>query len=157
MLDVVEKWERTGLLSGVPSERLADMAYMLENQRIYNPTIVEHSKWQIPQFMRISIPLARRVFPCLESHQRHKVESKLGLESCLYKITGLAGPWTESQYDGHGGHNLDVEAHATSLLADNLREHVDKFIESQAPFNTFYVQALGLDDEGKIILYYDLD
>lgn len=157
MLEVVEKWSQTGLISGVPESMVADMAYMLENQRLYNRKLTEHSRYEIPLFMRISIPLARRVFPVLESHKNHKIESKLGLECCLHKFTGVSGPWAESQYDGHGGHNLNTEAEATSLLAHKLKEHVDKFIESQAPFDIFYVQALGLDDEGKILLYYDLD
>lgn len=147
MLDIVERWQETGLLRLVNEDQIADMAYLLENQRIYNER--DAIGGNASQFRRLSVPLAVRVFPNLKSHSSYKIESRLNLESCLQVPLDLDWGCEES--------GLDNEANYTADIAEEVREELDRFIRSQAPFNVFYVQAFGLNENGDFLLYYDLD
>ena len=160
MIDILERWEKTNLLRNVPADIKAEMAYVLENQIQHNAHIKDESRISVPTFRRLSVPLARRVFPALESHRKYTITAKPYLESCLVADLGVKGTWDADagmQYDGHGGCNLDREAAAVAQLAETLGERVDRLIEASRPFRSFSFQCFGTTPEGSVTLYYDLD
>ena len=161
MIDIVERWEKTRLLQGVPTELKAEMAFVFENQIIHNNHIKESNNISAEKFRRLSVPLARRVFPVLESHKHYKVSAKPYLESSIVADLGVPGVWhTNTQRDDSKGwatRVLDLEAKQTATLAETLKKSVDSFIRSQAPFKVFHFQCFGTNDKGNVTLYYDLE
>ena len=59
--DILERWEKTGLLRNVEDSKKEDLAVCLEGQKQYNE--VSTSTNCIAAFKRISIPLVRRIYP----------------------------------------------------------------------------------------------
>lgn len=159
MLEVIEKWEKTRLLNGVQENLVAGTAFLLENQRLFNEKLKESVNYNASSFRRNSIPLARRIFPCLKSHQNYNIESKLNLESSLIENLNIKGSWVFESTERQDFDLSDLEAEAKSVadLADVVKNKIDSFIESQAPFNTFFVQCFNLDNNGNLVLHYDQD
>jgi hypothetical protein len=158
MIDILERWENTGLLQGIAEDLKAEMAFILENQIHHNEHIVDSEFVNIPQFRRISVPMARRVFPQLESHKKYNIGAAPYLESCLVTDLGVRGIWKPKyQEDIFNGIRLDREAKSTARLAETLKVRIDQFIESQAPFKTFNFQCFGTNNLGNVTLYYDIN
>jgi hypothetical protein len=160
MLDIVEKWEKTRLLTGIDDNLKADTAYVLENQIHYNGKILkETTNVDYSDFRRFSVPLVRRVFPCLESHHKYNISAKPSLASCLVEDLGVPGIWGINYAISRNRNDdvLQLEAVAAANLAASLVPILDHFIESQNPFQTFYFQCFGTNEEGNVFLYYDLD
>ena len=157
MIDILERWEKTTLLTGVPNELKAEMAYILENQIHHNEHISNANCLNIPAFKRLSVPLARRVYPHLESHKKYNIGATPYLESCLVTDLGIRGCWDGSSSIGRSTSNLDQEVKQLASLADKLKVRVDEFIDSQAPFHSFKFQCFGTNEIGNVALYYDID
>ncbi len=155
MLDIIERWERTKLICGVAENQVASMCYMLENQMVFN-----NKRWNDPEaFKRISIPLNRRIFPSLKSHDNYRIESQANAKDCLveeFKIK-LANEII-SLGDHSNNTDLNYEAELISQLAEGFREKIDQFIESKLPFKTFYANYFGYNENnGNLVLYYNIE
>lgn len=73
--EIIEKWQKTGLLDGLGVTKASHMARILENQRIFNT-----NEDIADMFSRISIPMLRRIYSGLQAHDWVNVQSLYGAD-----------------------------------------------------------------------------
>jgi hypothetical protein len=144
--EIVEGWKQTGLLNGIAEEFHDSVAYLMENQRLYN----EGSGFPV-EFNRVSIPLLRRVFPLLSKHVR--VESYLTEEFPRFLETELLFKVPKPSGDS-GMEILKAEADATAKLAESLANVLADFAKAKKA-KVFYLECLGLEN-GKLVAFYEM-
>lgn len=59
--EIIQRWERTGLLNGINEDKKESIALALQSQHEYNEKTDSYKQFQL-----VSIPLVRRVLPTLE-------------------------------------------------------------------------------------------
>jgi len=102
--ELIQRWNK--MLQGVDESKKEDCVTLLQAQMEYNKPKCEDS-----QFLRISIPLARRVFSGIQ------IETS---SVSLSKWKAVAKWPFSSQQDGHGGINLNWEVKQVAKLAEEV-------------------------------------
>ena len=137
---IQKQWEDTGLLNHIPEERKATVAKCLEGQRLHNESS------DTPHFNRISIPIVLRLL------------------AGLPEVNGSSSPLPEnhvfdvhfhanSQYDGHGGHDINQEAKETAELAGKLADEIRELAEGKQ----LTIYSFSNKENGQISMNYSLE
>lgn len=153
--DLVQRWEKTGLLQGLSSphgKRIA--AYAMENQRVWNQVSGDFPGK--PTFARISIPVVRRLVGKMLDNNWN-VDSKLSFNepkiNCIEKHNG-GYPWDRDPLDAfkemHSQYSLDAEAERVVLFVESTWKSMTSYINASntkrfggISQNIFYFYCLG--------------
>ena len=150
-----EKWQQTGLLSGI-SEKLQDsVALCLESQRLFN------EKTDLPaDFKRLSIPVLRRLVAESKAFKNNFFvdfqESSHKPEVFIFN-TKLKAPVFNIAWatDEQKAAFLEQEANYTAEFSKKLSEEFDQLFKDQTN-KKIYFQGFGSNHEGTVYLHYNL-
>jgi Major capsid protein Gp23 len=150
--DIYTKWEKYKLLDNINDEVIKEnTALVLETMRVENQ---KDFHTDISQFKRVSVPLARRVFPNLIAHDIVSVQPLLAQHwfhryfkentehfkpvVAISKKLKTQWPFSLGQSDRQFGDILAHEAELTSILAEDLRLEIDREIISDLLSNASF-------------------
>lgn len=173
---LLERWEATGLLDGLPSNvQKEHMAMVLENQRLHNELF---GSGNLPYpWLRNSIAVVRRIFPEID-RSKCKVTSSLPDKASGW-VLPVYGFWNYDLAERFKpNHSPEDEAEKTlfmtKLLIANINDYIERCINYQqaygpncSPHKTFHFLCLSCVEapienlpyyppmrKDKIVLYY---
>ena len=117
-MNKIENWEKTRLLEGLGESFKEKIAGWLQQQLEFNRCHDDK------QFLKLSIPLVRRVYANLDTHKITEVIPGSGEDFCEFKVDG------ELLFDVHQC-NLDVEVNRVAEFASKMKEQLDKHLQME--------------------------
>lgn len=143
----LSNWTKTTLLDVIPDNKKRDVACLLESQRLHN----ESNQDLRPKFMRMSVPLCRRIVDHLiEAGISFKSDLTMKESKVFYTCLSLPGNSVEERF--RPVVSLEEEAVQGAELGRKLAICIKEFINRNKGRD---FQLLGLTEQkGKIVVYY---
>lgn len=146
------KWDKCGILKGVPDDFKDDMASALENQRFINESLCGTS--EVAQWKRCSIPVVRRLMTELKACGVDIRSDYTRMTAKVLKTDIKPYYMTLEQRFKHWN-TLDWECDQTADLTKNIvaciKRNMDLTVGDGQPF---YLLGLIKDDDGLLAIYY---
>lgn len=142
MQTIVEKWQETGMLDGMKSDRVANLAHCMEAQVEFNKTQEDS------EFKKFSIPLVNRIMRGSQVFQRNHFDISDGMNEARYHhiFNAIFVP-------PKGG--LEEDAQYATKLSDALLREFDGLFRDQ--YNKYItIHGFQATENGNIILHYDM-
>lgn len=138
---IVEQWNKTGLLSGLPEHAIEDCAFVLENQKMY--------KSNHGEFNKLSIPICRRIIERL--HINPNFKSRL-VESNRFD------QWFDTQLKfGYSGEkSLNNDANYCGNLSHDIFSRINEHLNINEKIyrnKPFYFLGIGLKENSVVVFY----
>ena len=143
--DVYARWEKTGLLEGVRDQH--GLAACLEVQRVFNET---HE--MPPQFLRLTIPIIRRLFGESKAVQRNHFTSYFE-EAAWPQLMTFRTKYNPPKPSAGNYDVLQAEADYCGILTRKLAAEIDEAFRDKRDMEVIY-RGLGLLDDGTVVMYY---
>jgi len=142
-MQILKKWEKTGLLNGFNEQKKNNAAHCMEAQINFNEENNDS------KFKRISVPLLNRVMRASSSFERNHFDLNDGLNEA--QNTHIF----RTKFDLKDKGGLEQDAEYVANLSEELLHELDELFGDQYnKYITFH--GFEVTDHGNILLHYDM-